>query len=149
RLPPGPDRPRLRGRRVRGQQPGRPVLRGPQDDAADGRGDGPAGRAAQLEVPQEGEEGQGRPGTDAAEGARRDARAPARRARPAAARHDDAGPVQAQPAQGPPALAGRLCRRTVARVTTARVVRGWTGTTRCRATPPAWKAPASTANGHP
>ncbi|CAA9261312.1 MAG: Signal recognition particle protein Ffh, partial [uncultured Corynebacteriales bacterium] len=101
RLPPGPHRQGLRGPGQRRQRAGRPVLRGPQDDAADGRWDGAAGHAAErLQDPrQEGQEGQERPGTDAAEGARRDAGAAAGRAQPTAARHADAGPVQAQPAE--------------------------------------------------
>ena len=42
RLPPGPDRQRLRVAGP-GQRPGGAVLRGPQDDAVDGRRDRPAG----------------------------------------------------------------------------------------------------------
>ena len=78
---------RLRRRDPRGQRPRQPVLRGPQDDAADG---GPVRlprrqpRWQQDPQGQEGEEGQGaRP--DAAEGARRPARFPRRDAGPVAA----------------------------------------------------------------
>ena len=45
RVPPGPHRARLGRAGQRRQRAGRPVLRGPQDDAADGRRDGPAGHA--------------------------------------------------------------------------------------------------------
>ena len=102
RLAPGPDRPRLGRRRQRRERAGRPVLRGAQDDAADGRRDGPAGQPpGRVEDPrQEGQEGP-RPGPDAAEGPRRHAGAAARCAEPAAPRHAAAGPVEAQPAEGP------------------------------------------------
>ena len=61
RLPPAAHRQRLRRHRHRGQPAGRPLLRGPQDDEADGQPDGPARCAAQrhplVEEQAQGQEG--------------------------------------------------------------------------------------------
>ena len=108
RLPAAAHLARFRCRGARGQRPGQPVLRGPQDDAADGRPVRHARRqhpARHQEGRQEGEEGQGaRP--DTAQGARRLPRFPRRPARPLA---------DARRTQRTPARSGRS-RPTAARV---------------------------------
>ena len=110
RFPPAADRQWFRGGGVGGQQPGRPVLRGPQDDVEDGRyGHARSRRRRTPQPAQGGEEGQEQAGrqepaepravpAEAAGWARGVRPAVARRFRSgsAASGHPAAGSVQAQ-----------------------------------------------------
>ena len=58
RVAPASYRQRFRRLGQRGEQPRRPILRGPQDDAADGRRHGPAGRATEEHQVRERPQGQ-------------------------------------------------------------------------------------------
>ena len=129
RVPPASYRSRFRRLGQRGEQPRRPILRSPQDDAADGWRHGPAGRATeehQVRERPQGQEGALRIGSrsHSTEDARRTsagnrwyagrparwARLTRRRASAATAWHEDAGSEQAQTPQG---VAGHHVGRSV------------------------------------